>query len=153
MLCFTSFYCRTTERPSHVHRTGGKLRRDAGRGTAGGGGQLPHPPVFGRSVNPIPTRGKIMPIALLLAPQIFGRCAASVTYIVYALAGRFIGWWGATYGSQNRAIRFALIKRWIAINGPQCPKSHNMNASPRPMCTAIFSFWALLRRNLSLCGF
>ena len=68
MLCFTFFYCRTTERPSDVHRTGGKLRRDAGRGTAGRGGQLPPPPVFGRSLNPIPTEGQIMSTILLLTP-------------------------------------------------------------------------------------
>ena len=39
----------------------------------------PPSPVFGRSVNPIPTLGEqIMPTTLLPAPQIFGRCSVSV---------------------------------------------------------------------------
>ena len=45
------------------------------------GGHAP-PPVFGRPVNPILTRGQIMPNTLLLRPpsQIFGPSAASFTY-------------------------------------------------------------------------
>ena len=43
-----------------------KRDRDAGTGDAKGS-----PMIFGRSVNPIQTRGEIMPTALLLAPPIF----------------------------------------------------------------------------------
>ena len=37
-------------------------------------------PIFRRSVNPISTRGKILPTTLLPAPRIFGRCGVSAYY-------------------------------------------------------------------------
>ena len=57
------------------------LCRAAGRG---GGGGVP-PPAVGRSVNPIPSRGQIMPTILLLPPlpPIFER---------YGVSGQ-LNWW------------------------------------------------------------
>ena len=51
------------------------LVRDAGGGGAGGACA---PPSFGISVNPIWTKGQIMPAMLLVTPpHLFGRCGVS----------------------------------------------------------------------------
>ena len=47
----------------------------------GGWGALASPlPVFGQTVNPISTRGQIMPTTVIQAPQIFRPCDDSESY-------------------------------------------------------------------------
>ena len=82
-----------------LHPANGRAVANRGAGGAGGaGGASAPPPVFGQTVNPMSTRGQIIPTTVLQAPPpwIFRPCDGpewgSQTVPKYSLAASMAGW-------------------------------------------------------------